>query len=138
MTDFGFTEEQERFRERVRGQLCEVAPWIAAVRADPCAEPDARPLYRELGRRGLLAVNWPVEYGGEGRSLLDASIAVEELVRAGVPDTLHVNTIQIVGLFVLLAGTEQQKATHLPPLARGERFASVLLRKRRSGMSRRF
>ena len=34
---------------------------------------------------------------------------ISELVRAGFPDTLHVNTIQIVGLFLLLAGTPEQK-----------------------------
>ncbi len=126
--DFGFSEEQERFRERVRAELAgeDIQVHIGQLRADPSGEPDARPLYRELGRRGLLAVNWPVDYGGGGRSLIDASIAVEELVRAGVPDTLHVNTIQIVGLFILMTGTPEQKARHLPPLARGERFASVL------------
>ena len=89
-------------------------------------EPDARRLYRELGRLGLLAVNWPQEYGGRDLSLLDAGRVVEELVRAGVPDTLHVNTIQIVGLFLLLAGTPEQKTTYLPAFASGEKFASVL------------
>jgi alkylation response protein AidB-like acyl-CoA dehydrogenase len=89
-------------------------------------EPDARPLYRELGRLGLLAVNWPAEYGGRDRSLLDAAAVVSELVSAGFPDTLHVNTIQIVGLFLLLAGTPEQKAAYLPAFARGESFASVL------------
>src|SRR6185436_17327449 len=92
----------------------------------PPGEPDARPLYRELGELGLLAVNWPVEYGGAGLGLIEASIVYEELVRARIPDTLHVNTIQIVGLFILMAGTPEQKAAHLPALARGEHFASVL------------
>jgi alkylation response protein AidB-like acyl-CoA dehydrogenase len=47
-------------------------------------------------------------------------------VRAGIPDALHVHTIQIVGLFLLLAGDEEQKRAHLPALAGGERFATVL------------
>lgn len=126
--DFGFSKEQELFRQRVRTLLADgpVRDGIAALWAAPESEPDARPLYRELGRRGLLAVNWPERYGGGGRSLLDAAIAVEEMVRAGVPDTLHVNTIQIVGLFLLMAGTPEQQARYLPPLASGERFATVL------------
>src|SRR5689334_12240353 len=116
--DFGFSEEQERFRERMRAVF--TSPEIQAlVPKDLSGEPDTRPLYRELGRRGLLALNWPEEFGGGGRSLIDASIAVEELVRAGIPDTLHVNTIQIVGLFILMTGTQPQKARHLPGLARG-------------------
>jgi alkylation response protein AidB-like acyl-CoA dehydrogenase len=99
---------------------------IAAVHADPEPEPDVRPLYRELARRGLLVPNWPAEYGGAGGDLLDAGILHEELVRAGVPDTLYVNTILIVGLFILMVGTPQQRAEHLPPIAAGQRFASVL------------
>ncbi len=124
----GYSKEQELFRQQVRQLLADppVRDGIAALRADPDPEPDARPLYRELGRRGLLAVNWPECYGGGGRGLLDAAVAVEEMVRAGVPDTLHVNTIQIVGLFLLMAGTPQQQARYLPGLASGERFASVL------------
>jgi alkylation response protein AidB-like acyl-CoA dehydrogenase len=96
-------------------------------------EPDARPLYRQLGELGLLAPNWPEEYGGAGLGQAEAAIGYEELVRAGIPDTLHVNTIQIVGLFLLLAGTPEQRAAHLPALARGERFASVLYTEPQSG-----
>lgn len=126
--DLGFVEHEGRLRASVRSELAapDIQEELTALRADREREPDVRPLYRVLGRRGLLAVNWPVEYGGRGRSLVEAAVVIEELVRAGVPDTLHVNTIQIVGLFLLMAGTPEQKATHLPSLAGGERFASVL------------
>jgi alkylation response protein AidB-like acyl-CoA dehydrogenase len=125
---FGFTEEQQRFRAEVRQALR--SPEVLALLADATpadgVEPDVRPLYRLLGARGLLAVHWPAEFGGAGRSLTDAAIVAEELVRADVPDTMHVNTIQIVGQFLLMAGSTAQKRRHLPALARGERFASVL------------
>ena len=113
---------QHDLLEEVRAQLRSgpVQRELARFHASEEHEPDARPLYRELGRLGLLAVNWPREYGGRDRSLLDAALVVEELVRAGFPDTLHVNTIQIVGLFLLLAGTPEQKATYLPAFARCE------------------
>src|SRR5688572_1158265 len=125
----------ESFGEWVRDQLaCEsVQRELAKVTASTEREPDVRPLYHELGRLGLLAVNWPVEYGGRGRTLLDAAVVVQELVRAGVPDTLHVNTIQIVGLFLLLAGTAEQKSRYLPAFARGEAFACVLYTEPGSG-----
>jgi alkylation response protein AidB-like acyl-CoA dehydrogenase len=125
---FGFTEEQQRFRADVRQRLRSADVRAAVADATPAdsVEPDMRPLYRLLGGLGLLAVHWPVEFGGAGRPLTDAAIVTEELVRAGVPDTLHVNTIQIVGQFLLMAGSAAQKARHLPALARGERFASVL------------
>jgi alkylation response protein AidB-like acyl-CoA dehydrogenase len=125
---FGFTEDQQRFRADVRKTLRSAEVRMAAEEATGAhgVEPDARPLYRLLGELGLLAVHWPAEYGGQGRPLTDAAIVAEELVRAGVPDTFHVNTIQIVGQFLLMAGSEDQKRRYLPALARGESFASVL------------
>jgi alkylation response protein AidB-like acyl-CoA dehydrogenase len=125
---FGFTEEQQRFRADVREALrsAEVRAAAADATAADGVEPDVRPLYRLLGGLGLLAVHWPAEFGGAGRPLTDAAIVAEELVRAGVPDTMHVNTIQIVGQFLLMAGSTAQKRRHLPALAHGERFASVL------------
>lgn len=125
---FGFTEEQQRFRADVRRSLrsAEVRAAAADATGADGVEPDVRPLYRLLGELGLLAVHWPAEFGGADRPLTDAAIVAEELVRAGVPDTLHVNTIQIVGQFLVMAGSAAQKRRHLPALARGERFASVL------------
>ncbi|MGH4033417.1 acyl-CoA dehydrogenase family protein [Actinomycetota bacterium Odt1-20B] len=125
---FGFTEEQQRFRADVRTALRSPEVRAAAAAATPAygVEPDQRPLYRLLGGLGLLAVHWPAEFGGAGRPLTDAAIVAEELVRADVPDTLHVNTIQIIGQFLLMAGSDKQKQRHLPALARGERFGSVL------------
>lgn len=124
----GFTEDQQRFRADVRTALRTDAIRTAAAGATGAdgVEPDARPLYRMLGELGLLAVHWPVEFGGQGRSLTDAAIVAEELVRAGVPDTFHVNSVQIVGQFLLMTGSEEQKRRYLPALARGQSFASVL------------
>src|SRR4051812_18355898 len=125
---FGLTDDQRRFQQSVRTTLRSREVRTAAAQATGVdgVEPDARALYRLLGRLDLLAVHWPAEYGGGGRTLTDAAIVAEELVRAGVPDTLHVNTIQIVGQFLLMAGSTAQKRRHLPALAHGERFASVL------------
>jgi alkylation response protein AidB-like acyl-CoA dehydrogenase len=126
--DFGFSPELERFREQVRAALS--GPGVRAALAKAGAagqrEPDLHPLYRELGGLGLLAVHWPAEYGGQGLSFTHTAIVAEEMVRHGIPDTLHVNTIQIVGQFVLMAGTPPQKHRYLPGMASGEHFASVL------------
>ncbi|MEU6990234.1 acyl-CoA dehydrogenase family protein [Streptomyces sp. NPDC046465] len=125
---FGFTPDQEAFRGRVREELGagDIRAELDRLLADTGREPDIRPLYRALGRRRLLAANWPEEYGGQGATLTEASIVAEELARAGVPDTLHVNTVQIVGMFLLHAGSEQLKARYLPAVGEGRSFASVL------------
>lgn len=44
-------------------------------------------VYRRLGERGWLAVNWPAEYGGLGKSIAHKAILTEELIAHGVPDS---------------------------------------------------
>jgi alkylation response protein AidB-like acyl-CoA dehydrogenase len=126
--NFAGSSSECAFRAEVRDVLAKpsVRDALDAVRPGGGREPDVRPLYRELGRHGLLAVSWPAEYGGRGASHADAAAVIEELVRGGVPDMLHVLSVQIVGLFLLQAGSAEQKARHLPVMAAGERFATVL------------
>lgn len=126
--DFGHTADETRFRDRVRAELRspDLAAALRALHAAEEREPDERGVYRLLGDHGLLGVDWPRRYGGQGRTAAHAALAVEEMMRAGVPDTLFVNGVQTVGKLVLLAGTEEQKQRVLPRLAAGRCFASVL------------
>lgn len=126
--DFSRTENEEDLRREARLALAEpdVAAALSQWRSSPHREPEVRPLYRALGRRGLLAVGWPREHGGRGASHTEAAAVMEELVTAGVPDLLQVLSVQIFGLFLLQAGTEEQQRRYLPGLASGERFATVL------------
>jgi alkylation response protein AidB-like acyl-CoA dehydrogenase len=121
-------QDIEGLRAEVRQVLArpEVREELARVRDGGLREPDVRPLYRALARHGLLAVSWPVGYGGRGAGHAEAAAVIEELVRGGVPDMLHVLSVQIVGLFLLQAGSPEQKARHLPAMAAGERYATVL------------
>lgn len=133
--DFGLTDQQERYRDEVRRELrgTAVQAALAELPAGDIGGPELRRLYRVLGERGLLAPHWPAEYGGHGRTFAEGIILTEELVRAGIPDTLHISTIQIVGQFLLLIGTPEQKRRYLPGLARGEDYVSVLFTEPDSG-----
>ena len=127
--DYALTPAQEEFRREVRALLAEprvrkAVEEIAHYR--PREEPALLDVYRWLGERGWLAANWPVEYGGSGRTVVESAIVTEEMALAGVPDDAHVLSIDIVGLFVLLEGTPEQKRRFLPPLASGESIATVL------------
>lgn len=127
--DYALTPEQEEFRREVRALLAEprvrkAVDELAQYR--PREEPAALDVYRWLGERGWLAPNWPVAYGGLGATVVESAIVTEEMALAGVPDDVHVLSIDIVGLFVLMEGTEEQKRRFLPPLARGESIATVL------------
>jgi len=134
--DLSFSAEEDEFRqdlraffaeERVQGILRELE------RCKPRVEAHSQQIYQWLGERGWLAPNWPVEYGGAGKTAVEAAILSEEMARAGVPDTVHVNTVEIVGLFLLLAGTDEQKKRFLPAMARGDMVVSVLYTEPNSG-----
>ncbi|MER6781383.1 MULTISPECIES: acyl-CoA dehydrogenase family protein [unclassified Streptomyces] len=125
----GLTPAEEEFRGRVRALLAEdrvraLADEIAAY--PPGTEATHLPVHRWLGERGWLAPNWPQEYGGAGLGAAEAAIVTEEMTLAGIPDDVHVLSIDIVGRFLLEVGTEEQKKRHLPALAAGEEIATVL------------
>src|ERR1700721_3687830 len=100
--DFGFAAADEEFRDHVRRELRgpEVQAALAGLPADNIGGPELRRLYRVLGERDLLAPHWPREFGGTDRSFDEGVIISEELVRAGIPETLHISTVQIVGQFL--------------------------------------
>jgi alkylation response protein AidB-like acyl-CoA dehydrogenase len=125
--DFGYTPDEEQFRAHVRGLFRDppLSDEIARVRK-LTTEPDERALYRMLGEAGLLGINWPAEYGGQGRSAVELLILTEELLRAGIPDTLYVNSILTAGNLILSAGNGELKRRLLPGMASGELFASIL------------
>jgi alkylation response protein AidB-like acyl-CoA dehydrogenase len=127
--EFAMTAQQEEFRREVRAFLAEPRVRKAVdeiVRYRPREEPAVLDIYRWLGERGWLAASWPVHYGGLGRTVVESAIVTEEMAYAGVPDDAHVLSIDIVGLFLLMEGTEAQKKRFLPALARGESIATVL------------
>jgi acyl-CoA dehydrogenase len=70
--------------------------------------------------RGLTVPRWPKEYGGAGYSREDANVLAEEMQRIGARPPLVSFGISMLGPALLKFGTAEQKATHLPPIARGE------------------
>jgi alkylation response protein AidB-like acyl-CoA dehydrogenase len=127
--DFAFTPEQAQFRRDLQAFFAEERVQAARERlahSGPREDVDMRPIHRWLGERGWLAVNWPEQYGGCGKTSLEAAIVQQELVRHGFPDLLYVVNICYIGSFLLLAGSDYLKQTYLPRMARAELCASTL------------
>jgi alkylation response protein AidB-like acyl-CoA dehydrogenase len=127
--DFGFTSEQEALRAEMRAFL--YSPAVQAILAELRAQPPhtaqhSHELYGLIAARGWLAIHWPVEYGGGGKSEIEAGIFVEEAAHADVPLMVYGLTISIFGTFLLLAGRTAQKQLLLPPIARGELICNIL------------
>jgi acyl-CoA dehydrogenase len=79
-----------------------------------------------LAENGWLGVAIPKEYGGEGMGMLEMSIVVEELDRAGGQAGVFFTLVPVFGgVSVLKHGSEGQKEEYLPALADGEEIFSL-------------
>ncbi|MBI3455784.1 MAG: acyl-CoA dehydrogenase family protein [Candidatus Rokubacteria bacterium] len=95
-----------------------------------------RELARAMGKEGVFPLLIPAAYGGalEGpfRSMT-LCLVREELARR-CPAAEELFAIQGLGSYpILLAGTDVQKATYLPPLARGEQVPAFALTEPEAG-----
>ena len=70
--------------------------------------------------RGLTVPTWPKEYGGASFTREDATILKEEMQRIHARPPLVSFGIWMLGPALLEFGSPEQKATHLPRIARGE------------------
>jgi alkylation response protein AidB-like acyl-CoA dehydrogenase len=77
-----------------------------------------RQVVRQLGQDGWLGLGWPKEYGGQARSAVDQYIMFDEVQRAGIPFPFV--TVNTVAPSLMRFGTDEQKATYLPPILAGE------------------
>jgi alkylation response protein AidB-like acyl-CoA dehydrogenase len=73
----------------------------------------------KLAARGWIAPAWPAEYGGAGLSTMEQFIMNEEFAEAGAP-TFGGMGVSMAGPTIIVHGTEEQKAEHLPKILRGE------------------
>jgi alkylation response protein AidB-like acyl-CoA dehydrogenase len=81
-----------------------------------------------MAELGILGINIPVRYGGQGFDYVTLGLVCEELER--VDTTLRVVMSVHTGLNsmgVLQWGTEEQKQCFLTPQARGEKYAAFCL-----------
>ncbi len=86
-----------------------------------------------LAQQDILAMPFPVEYGGIGASELSIVMAIEELSRACATTGLILAVQQLGSTPILLAGTDEQKRKYFPKLASGEWLAAYGLTESGSG-----
>ncbi|MFC4855626.1 acyl-CoA dehydrogenase family protein [Actinophytocola glycyrrhizae] len=94
--------------------------WAAdRLSPDPARRDGALAWAAALAERGWITPHWPVEYGGAGLSARQEFILQEEMMRARVPTVNGIGAF-LLGPTILELGTDEQKAEHLPRIARGE------------------
>ena len=137
--DITFTQQEEDFRQEIRDFLHETLPedWDPLGQSGQSAKERqdfTRQMTQALADKGWLTLAWPEEYGGQARPIMEQVIYNEEMSYKNVPGTeLGTGAISWVGPVLMIAGTDEQKAEHLPPIARGERLWCTLYSEPGSG-----
>jgi len=130
--DFSLSSQQTEIQLEARAFAAEkirpIAAQIDVERRFPIE------LIPELARHGFLAGTIPVEYGGRGLDYISIALVYEEIGRAcsSVRGFLAVH-VGLVSMCIFDWGTEEQKRTLLPKLARGELLGCYALTEENAG-----
>jgi alkylation response protein AidB-like acyl-CoA dehydrogenase len=120
--EFRFTSQQDAFRQDVRAFLKEALPpdWVGSDSAiDEEMFGFGREFLRKLAPKNWIAPAWPEEYGGLGLSLWEQVVFNEEMAYHRAP-LLNLAAVGYLGPTIMMYGTEEQKAQHLPGITSGE------------------
>ena len=123
--NFELTAGQEQFRREVGDFLaasCTPHEWDYWD-LGPGEQREHRAMALKLGAKGWLSLTWPKQYGGLGRSRLEAVLLQEQLAYYGNPG-INRAAVALIAPALLNFGTEAQKAQHLPGIASGRTFWS--------------
>ena len=120
--EFKFTAEDEQFREELRVFMKVELPgtWEGAGRYPEEDDWDLNRVVRQkMAEKGWLTMHWPEEYGGQNASPVKSAIYNEEIAYMRAPGR-DIFGVRMLGPTLMIHGTEEQKKTHLNPVARGE------------------
>src|SRR5215469_16153137 len=124
---FAFTDEQEQFRAMIRRFLSDRSPTTEVRRLMATAAGYDPEVWRQLSEDlALPGVHIPEQYGGAGLGMVELCIVTEELGRA-LLCAPYFSTAVLAANAIQNAGTEAQKASLLPDLARGKRLATLAI-----------
>ena len=118
-----FREDHEMFRETARRffeRECvpRQAEWDEAGKVD-------RQTWLKAGREGLLCSMVPAAYGGGGGDFGHATVINEEMHRAGVSGVSFGLHSDIIAMYIVRFGTEEQKHRWLPSICSGETILAL-------------
>jgi alkylation response protein AidB-like acyl-CoA dehydrogenase len=119
LLDLEFSPEQDMLRETVR-KVCATYSPLSVVRDledDPVGySPE---LWKQMAELDLIGLLLPEEHGGSAMSALEGVVLYEELGRALAP-TPHFASAVLCGAALARAGSTEQRAQWLGPIACGE------------------
>lgn len=124
--DFSFSEEQEMLRKMARDFLERECPKTMVREMAEDEKGYSPELWQKMAGLGWLGLTSSSSYGGGDGSFLDLAVLLEEMGRALLPSPFFA-TVVLGGLFVLEAGSEEQKQRLLPKVATGDTLLTLAL-----------
>jgi alkylation response protein AidB-like acyl-CoA dehydrogenase len=120
--DYDMGDAVAALRRELRRLVREYVPpdYLGAFTDDPADLDVAQTFCRLLADRGLLCMAWPEEFGGRGASPWEQTAVREEMWAHHEPRGAQYMGVNWVGPAIMRHGTDEQRRTHLPPIARGE------------------
>jgi len=121
--DFTFTETEEGLRGELRRFLKDTLGENYEGGGTDLSDDDfefGQRFNKALAERGWIAPAWPKQYGGLGATYIEQMIFSEELASAGAPGGGRIFGVGMIGPTLIVHGTEEQKAQHLPGITSGE------------------
>jgi alkylation response protein AidB-like acyl-CoA dehydrogenase len=120
--------QTEEFRVETRAWLAENCPAGARGAGQvptgstkiTIEDPDVTLWLERMAEKGWTTPTWPSEYGGGGLDTSAYVALIEEMRRIDARPALAGMGTSMIGPTLLEYGTEEQKAEHLPRIARGE------------------
>jgi alkylation response protein AidB-like acyl-CoA dehydrogenase len=120
--DFALDEQQQAWvkevREFLRAEFDLEAEVEARRRGGESSGPVLRTFRAKMAERGWLALTWPTDYGGSGRSTFEQFLLMDEFAYWGAP-AIDL-TMSAVAPTIMRFGTDAQKDRWLPAILRGE------------------
>ncbi len=130
----GLPSKTDELRKEIRSFLKEeIESGFMEPKCDCWLSGYSKEFSRKMGKRGWIGMTWPKEYGGGGRSSVERYVMTEEMLAAGAPVAGHWIADRQTGPLLLKFGTEEQKQTFLPEIAKGECFFAIGLSEPNAG-----
>jgi alkylation response protein AidB-like acyl-CoA dehydrogenase len=119
--DLNYTAQEEAFRDEVRAFLHDHLPTRLSQKVSAgqrLTKQDTEEWHAILNRRGWLAADWPVAWGGTGWSIVERHIFAIETALAHTPRILPFG-LNMLGPVLIEYGSDAQKAHWLPRILDG-------------------
>ena len=123
--DFALTEEQEMIRESAENFLADVSSSAAVREAMQTEHGYDKQVWQRICEEMVWpAIHIPEAYGGMGLGYVELAVLLEKMGKYLLCSP-YFSTVSLGVNALLMAGTEQQKASYLPKIAEGQLTATL-------------